>query len=589
MVKAKTVKFVLGAIGVFAIAGATYSYLYPDRVIPVIGRFVNYGRASDLPAGTFSVEAGPDAAQPIAHRAVPVVKEAGWLSFNRTLTSERFTPLDQINRENASRMKVECTYDTGEFTSFQAGPLVIDGVMIATTEKDIFSIDPGTCKEIWRTHEEYTPANIVKVNRGAAFLDGRLFRGTQDGRVLAYDFKTGKRLWETTIADPLIGESAPSAPIAWQGMVFIGTAGGDVKGVKGRMYALDAATGKIRWEFYLVPQGPKDKVRGPHGKTPLDTATWQNKPDIPITGGGTWTTYSLDPEKGLIYIPGGNPAPDFANGPRKGDNLYSGSVVVLDAKTGDYVRHYQLVPEDWHDWDVSGAPTLAKSWAGRSFMAVAPKDGKLYSFDRDSGEKIFEREVTRRKNADARFEVGKKVHFCPGTSGGAEWNGPAYNPSNNLIYIGEVDWCAAVQMADDDTLINTPMGAAWLGHVSVNPYEFAGKFDPKEQWGGWLYAVGADSGEWRWRVRVNYPVLGGTTPTAGNVVFFGDMGGNFYALDADSGKKLWGQKIGGAIGGGVITYTTRGTQKVAVAAGFTSPFWPTEQTTGKIVILGLDN
>ena len=154
---------------------------------------------------------------------------------------------------------------------------MVEGALIGTTEFDIFSIDPATCAENWRTHEEY-PAYILPTNRGAAYLDGMLFRGTEDGRVLAYDFKTGKRLWETTIADPKKGETVPAAPIAWEGLVFIGNAGGDFKGGKGRMYALDAKTGKIVWEFFLVPKSEGDAARGPQGASPLDNSTWKNVP-----------------------------------------------------------------------------------------------------------------------------------------------------------------------------------------------------------------------------------------------------------------------------------------------------------------------
>ncbi len=197
--------------------------------------------------------------------------------------------------------------------------------------------NPATCAVNWRTHEDYPPA-LLPANRGAAYLDGMLFRGTQDGRVLAYDFKTGKRIWEQTIADPSHGESVPSAPIAWNGLVFVGNAGGDYKGGKGHMFALEAKTGKIVWEFFLVPKVEGDTVRGTLGATPLDMSTWKNAPGIPISGGGTWTSYTLDPKSGQLYVPGGNPAPDFAIAVREGENFYTDSVVV-DAKTGDYKRH----------------------------------------------------------------------------------------------------------------------------------------------------------------------------------------------------------------------------------------------------------
>jgi alcohol dehydrogenase (cytochrome c) len=192
-----------------------------------------------------------------------------------------------------------------------------------------------------------------------------LFRGTDDGRVLAYDFKTGKRLWETTIADVKKGEDVPAAPIAWEGLVFIGNAGGDFKGAKGHMYALDAKTGKIVWQFFLVPKTEGDTVRGPEGASPLDTSTWKNIPGAPISGGGTWTSATLDPASGLLYVPVGNPAPDYDNSVRQGDNLFTGSVVVLDAKTGAYKTHFQLVPRDWHDWDVSNPPALIKTMGAR--------------------------------------------------------------------------------------------------------------------------------------------------------------------------------------------------------------------------------
>ena len=179
---------------------------------------------------------------------------------------------------------------------------MVESALIGTTEFDIFSLNPATCAENWRTHEDYPPS-LLPANRGAAYLDGMLFRGTQDGRVLAYDFKTGKRMWETTIADPKLGESVPSAPIAWDGLVFVGNAGGDFKGGKGRMYALDAKTGKIVWEFFLVPKAEGEAVRGPQGASPLDTATWKNAPGIPISGGGTWTSYTLDHENRAAVRP----------------------------------------------------------------------------------------------------------------------------------------------------------------------------------------------------------------------------------------------------------------------------------------------
>src|SRR6516162_1307717 len=363
----KLLSIVLFALGAGAVGGGVTSSLADEAGVEVrIGELRGEILSLFAPSGAVATETNPNykgAAAP-APTAPPSPAAADWPSYNKTLTSERFSDLSQINTKNVAKLKVLCTYDTWRITSFETGLIMVEGALIGTTEFDIFSIDPSTCAENWRTHEEY-PGYILPTNRGAAYLDGRLFRGTDDGRVLAYDFKTGKRLWETPIADPAKGESVPAAPIAWSGLVFIGNAGGDFKGGKGHMYALDAKTGKVAWQFFLVPKTVGDAVRGPEGATPLDTSTWKNIPGAPISGGGAWTSVTLDPATGLLYVPVGNPAPDYDNSVRQGDNLFTGSVVVLDARTGAYKTHFQLVPRDWHDWDVSNPLVLIKTMGAR--------------------------------------------------------------------------------------------------------------------------------------------------------------------------------------------------------------------------------
>jgi alcohol dehydrogenase (cytochrome c) len=195
-------------------------------------------------------------------RSPPSDRADNWSSYNRTLTSERYSPLDQINKNNIGKLTVLCTYDTKQFTSFESGLIMVNGALIGTTHADIFSLDLATCAENWRTHEEVAP-QILSANRGGAYWQGVLFRGAYDGRVLAYDFGTGKRIWQTAITGPDSDDLVPGAPIAWNRLVFIGKVGGDAKGIKGRMYALDAKTGKIVWEFYLVPKSDDDTTRGP--------------------------------------------------------------------------------------------------------------------------------------------------------------------------------------------------------------------------------------------------------------------------------------------------------------------------------------
>jgi alcohol dehydrogenase (cytochrome c) len=376
-VKAKLLTIVGALIVIGAVAGTALYYAYPVQVSLFGALTRNYVLTWSAPPGTTTTEANAayKAAQaiapsPPADPALPSVTAGDWPSYNRTLTSERFSPLSQINTQNVGKLKVLCTYHIGQFTAFESGLIMVDNALIGTTEFDIFSLNPATCAENWRTHEDY-PASLIPVNRGVAYMDGLLFRGTEDGRVLA--FKTGKRIWETTIADAKHGESVPSAPIASDGLVFVGNAGGDFKGGKGHMYALDAKTGEIVWEFFLVPKAGGDVARGPLGATPLNMSTWKNAPGIPISGGGTWTSYTLDAKTGQLYVPGGNPAPDFAIGARERENLFTDSVVVLDAWTGDYKYHFKLVPNDWHDWDVSNPPILIQTMGVDSaFCRSAP-------------------------------------------------------------------------------------------------------------------------------------------------------------------------------------------------------------------------
>lgn len=576
---------------VVALAGGALYYLFPGELTQLGGLGINFARSFSQPPGTIATETNP-AFKGVEASATPSPAAASddWPSYNRTLNSDRYSPLSQIDTKNVDKLKVICTYDVNQFSAFETGLIMVRNALIGTTSSDIFSLDPATCAENWRTREDIK-TTLLPANRGAAYVDGLLVRGTQDGRVMAFDFKTGKRVWATTISDPGRGESVPSAPIVWNDLVLIGNAGGDYKGGKGKMFALEAKTGRIVWQFFLVPKEAGDAVHAPLGATPLDASTWNNKPGIPISGGGTWTSYTVDTQTGLVYVPAGNPAPDFVAEVREGANLFTNSVVALDARTGDYRRHFQLVPADWHDWDVSNAPAIVQTQGGRRIMSLAPKDGHLYAFDLATNEQLYRVPVTRVENDDTKFSFDKDTHFCPGAVGGGEWNGVAYDPRTNLVLVGEVDWCTTVQMREEGFLKLVPVGVPWAGNATFNPMNLFGVFTPTDGiWAGWVYGVDADSGVWKWRVKANYPILAAVTPTAGGVAFFGDVGGNFYALDAANGRKLWGQNLGGALAGGVISYTTEsGMQRVAVASGFTMVAWPTKIVHAKIVVLGLDD
>jgi alcohol dehydrogenase (cytochrome c) len=591
-------KVLVSALGLVALSVFAL-YLTGSSPFTLAGVVLNTVRSANNPPGRVAVEvngggsSATSVSEPNSTDRSPATDDqrtdaGSWSSYNRTLTSQRYSPLGQINTQTAHGLKVLCTYDTELREGFETGPIMVHGALIFTTVFDVVSIDPSNCQENWRTHENYKPTTHLTVNRGAAYLNGRLFRGTLDGRVLAYDFKTGKRLWATTIADPKTGEVVDAAPIAWNGLVFIGVALGDIKGVKGRMYALAAERGDIVWETYLVPKAPSDPTRGPQGAMPASAiTTWKNAPDVPITGGGTWTSSTLDPATGRLYVPVGNPAPDFAPGVREGTDLYTNTVLTLDAKTGAYLDHFPMAPSDWHDWDVSNAPSLFMTKGGKQLLSFSPKNGYLYGFDLATSQLLYRSPVTRMENADVPFSTDKAIHFCPGESGGGEWNGVAYDPETNLVLTGESEWCTTAKQQTQAQVKASPTGEPWMGSANESPLELGGKQDPHANWAGWLYATDADSGKWKWRLKTNYPILSGVTPTGGGIVFFGDMGGNFYVVNASDGQRLWGQKLEGAIAGGVITYTANSSQRVAVAAGYSSPLWPTEPGTAKIVILGL--
>ena len=514
----------------------------------------------------------------IARASIRAADDAasGWPSYNRTLTSDRYSPLDQINRSNVGKLKQLCVFDLGVDVSFQAGPIVIGRVLYATTDREIFAIDADTCGLKWREREEGPPLGL-RVNRGAAYLDGRLFRGTGEGNVIAYDAASGRKIWTQKIADSAKGESVPAAPIAWNGLVFIGTAGGDRFAVSGRMYALEAATGKVVWETYTVPTDAPQP--GNEKAQALARATWANTNDAPISGGGTWTSYTLDPERGMLYVPVGNPAPDFTLSVRAGDNLYTNSVLILDAKTGIYRNHYSLVPADFHDWDLAAAPAVITSKSGKRIVAATPKDGLLYAYDLSTDQRLFATAVTSRENVDLPLTTSP-TRFCPGATGGSEWNGPAYSPDTNAFFTGAVDWCSTVAL-DPAELAKKP-AQSWTGA------QLANQFGRKDlNWSGWVTATDADTGRVKWKFHAGAPVVSGVTPTKGGLVFTADLDKHAYAFDAASGRVLWQTELPGPAGGGVITYLVDGKQRVAFVAGTRSAAFPVTPASGKIVIFGL--
>ena len=514
------------------------------------------------------------------------LQSADWVTYNGPLAGDRYSPLTQITAANIGQLQQHCVFDALEAVNFQSGIVAVNGVLYFTLFNHTYAIDATTCQQKW-THVRPEPDTFLMVNRGVAYGDGRLFRGTGDAHVLAIDAADGKQLWDVSIGDPKKGESVPMAPIASNGLVFVGNAGGDNFGVIGRIYALDAASGRVVWQFNAVPDS------GPA------LATWPKaSPKNPPSGGATWTSYALDQPNGILYVPAGNPAPDFAHALRPGENLYTNALLALDAKTGRLLAYVQPLKGDYHDWDLATAPALITTKSGRPFVAAASKDGHVYNIDRGavttqtndppSPDRLVVRSkalVTTSENADVPLSTEHETRFCPGVQGGVEWNGPSYHPGLGLLFVNAIDWCTYVKMQPLAKITGGP-GDAWTGAEPADGWLF-GRHDPVEQARGWVTAFDAESGEIKWKVQTPRPMVAAITATAGGIVLTGDLDGNVIAYDASTGNELWRHATGKAIGGGVISYAVAGTQYIAAATGLNAGTWQVKAGPARVVVYAL--
>jgi len=518
--------------------------------------------------------------------AATIEASGDWTTYNGPLAGDRYSPLAEITVVNVAQLRQVCTFDAPEVVNFQSGIVAVNGVLYFTLFNHTYAIDGATCKQKW-THTRTEPNTPLMVNRGVAYSNGRVFRGTGDAHVIAIDAQDGRELWDVSIGDPKRGESVPMAPIAWNGLVFVGNAGGDNFGVTGRVYALDAADGRVVWQFKSVPDS------GPA------LASWPKaSKDHPPSGGATWTSYALDEANGVLYVPTGNAAPDFALVLRPGDNLYTNALIALDAKTGRLIAWVEPLKGDFHDWDLATPPALITTKTGKQFVAAGSKDGHVYNIDRSaitsrtnaesSTEQLVVRSaaaVTTLENVDTPFSTEHETRFCPGVQGGVEWNGPAYHPGLGVLYVNAIDWCTSVKLQPTSDIKGAP-GAPWTGAELADGWLF-GRHDPITQWKGWITAFDGESGQIRWKLQTPKPMVAAITATAGGVVFTGDLDGQLFALEASTGKELWRQATGKGIGGGVISYRANGTQHVAAATGMNAGTWNIHAGTGRVVVYAL--
>jgi alcohol dehydrogenase (cytochrome c) len=280
----------------------------------------------------------------------------------------------------------------------------------------------------------------------------------------------------------------------------------------------------------------------------------------------------------LVFVPVGNPAPDFYGDVRLGSNLYTNSLVALDARTGKAVWHYQAIPHDTHDWDLTQvSPLFTAEVKGkqRQLVSVVGKDGLLHVLDRETHEPLYEVAVTRRENVELPV-THEGVHVCPGPLGGVQWNGPAFSPKTNTLYVPAVDWCGTFRKA---VLLQHLAGRNYMGGT-WSP-------DPVEQARGWLTAIDASTGAIRWRYESRRPMLAAVAATSADLLFTGELDGDFLVLDARDGTVLYRFNTGGAMNGGVVTYLVGGKQYVAATSGNATYFWRTPVGSATVIVFSL--
>ena len=490
-----------------------------------------------------------------------------WLMHTHDYSGTRYSPLSQITTANVSQLRVVCAYQVGETGNFQTGPIVHRGTMYVTSINTTIAIDAATCRPKWRY--EWTPRGpeLFANNRGVAVKDGHVVRASSDGYLMALDAEDGRLLWARLVADATQGETFTMAPLLFDNLILIGPAVSEFA-IKGWVGAFSVTSGERVWRFNIIPA---------KGEPGFDT--WSQPKGFPVGGGGVWTAPTLDPERELIYVATGNPAPDFPAEARGGSNLYTNSVVALNVRTGKLAWYQQLVPADNHDWDLTHASPLYRATIGgkeRKLIGTVGKDGILRVLDRDSHTRLFETPVTTIANTTAPVTPAG-TRACPGLVGGVEWNGPTYHPGLNLLVVPAVDWCSTFYVDPD---IRFVPGQIFLGGRNVS--------DKESQ--GWITAVDAVTGAVRWKYRSPRPVVGAVTATAGGLILAGELTGDFMAFDARSGDVGYRFNTGGPIGAGIVTYEVSGRQYIAVASGRPSRFWMQEHTGNPtIMVFALDN
>jgi alcohol dehydrogenase (cytochrome c) len=497
-----------------------------------------------------------------------------WLTFGGNYTNQRHSPLTQISPQNVTRLAPQWTFQTGTLGNFETTSLLRDNVLYVTGPQNVaWAIDARTGRQIWRYRRELPPgltACCGLVNRGFAMLDDKLYMVTLDAHLLALDRRTGAIVWDATLLDYLKGYASTIAPIVVKDKVIASVAGGEF-GIRGFIDAYDAKTGKRAWRFYTIP-GPGE----PGNKT------WAND-SWKIGGAGVWVTGAYDPELNLLYFGTGNPGPDYHSESREGDNLYSTSLLALNADTGQLRWHYQFTPHDVHDWDSTEVPILADipvAGQPRKVVMFANRNGFYYTLDRITGKVIVAKPFVQTTWAKEVDRVGRPIllpgHMpsetgtvtCPDITGGTNFWQPSYDPSTRTFFVNAREACMTFYSWKPEYKEGERFtgGAGQRVSSSESPAY------------GALRAIDPATGDRKWEFRYLSPSTAGLLTTASGLIFSGDNDGNLLALDSRGGKLLWRYQMGANMHGtSPITYMLDGRQQLLVPAGTTLTAWALPQ------------
>ncbi|MGB5775651.1 MAG: PQQ-binding-like beta-propeller repeat protein [Sedimenticolaceae bacterium] len=493
-----------------------------------------------------------------------------FLHTNANYQQTRYYPSRQINTGNVKNLRPAWIFQTEVVDSLETSPIVVNGVMYVTTAfNHVYALDARTGQQIWHHKHNLGPVHITccgKNNRGVAVHGDKVFMGTLDSKLVALDAKTGKQVWESQIAEPELGYSETMAPTVVDGMVLIGTNGGEY-GIRGFVKAFDANTGQLKWTFHTIPENSVG-VWATHDATGRDMkrdiaaekANLAKMGDPYKTlGGGVWQNPAVDLETRRIYFAVGNPSPDLDGSLRPGDNLYTDSLVSVNLDTGEYVCHFQYIAHDVWDLDAVSPPiiTEVKDADGKDVKGIlhGGKTGHVYVHNADDCSLIRFSEAMVPQEDMWTLPTADGARMLPGANGGVEWSPMAIDPMQRLSY--------AINLHQPMTYTGRstpyPEGKLWLG----------GSFDviPEEaQWGN-VTAVNYDTGGIRWQVRTAQPMIGGILATAGGLVFTGEGNGLFKAYDSSNGTELWRFQAGAGVNAPPSSYTVDGHQYIVVGAG----------------------